>query len=281
MKNATMFSTSTRNTVPFTVPNEADVQCGRGLRNFQHPGNCKLRKQIMGNTTSFAKCKYRREKTRIIDSVIESVMREGGRFLKYDYGAKRWYDGGFVAAKQRVGIAFRDATSSSKMKRCRYEGKRDWENDTSSSSSSDDSPLAVVSKFGFETSQIPPWMDNAMSLEPYHVHVTDATRDTEISITAAKSLVEVLSDETHVSDGNRDCSCELSIIEAETWMQVLLDETQATDTDGNYDDTCEISITEQTEIWMQVLLDDTYASSNEQRSYVTPSTVAYHQEHMI
>jgi hypothetical protein len=279
MRNTTMFpTTSTRNTVPFTVPNEADVLCGRGLRNFQHPGNCKLRKHIMANTPSFAKCKYRREKTRIIDSVIKSVMREGGRFLKYDYGAKRWYDGGFLAAKQRVGIAFRDAKSSSKMKRYRFEAKGDWENDfgnyISSSSSSDDSRLALVSEIGFETSPFPPWMDNAMALEPYHVHATDANRDTEISCTAAKALMEVLSDETHISDGNLDFTCELSIVEAETWMQVLFDETQATD--GNCDDTCEVSITE-AETWMQVLLDDTYASSDEQRSYVIPSAVAYYE----
>jgi hypothetical protein len=64
--------------------------------------------------TSTSNAKKRAEKTTIIRSVIDQTLRQGGRFLKYDYSSTAWYDGGMAAAKARVGVAFRDARSPTK-----------------------------------------------------------------------------------------------------------------------------------------------------------------------
>jgi hypothetical protein len=187
-------------------------------------------------------------------------MREGGRFLKYDYVAKSWYDGGLVAAKQRVGIAFRDATTPRKMKRSRFEAKGDWKsdagNDSTSSFSSHDTPLTEGSEIGFEiSSELPAcWKSNVIADEPNNVCITENNRDTyEFGIAT-----------TQTTAGNSDDSIGFSIAEAESWMQL-----EFGTTDGNYDDMCELSITA-IETWMQVQLDDTFVvfNSDEERRVV-------------
>lgn len=85
-----------------------DVKCGRGDRNYQHPGNKYLRTLIAPKVASYQKCTIKAQKSAIIETVIEGVFRRGGRFLKYDHAAIKWYDGGLKAAKLRVSIAFRD-----------------------------------------------------------------------------------------------------------------------------------------------------------------------------
>lgn len=88
-----------------------DVLCGRSRFAFDHPGNVRLRESIQiildqYNTSS------RKERTIIIRDIIKSIMKNGGRFLKFNDKKNQWYDGGFEAAKIRVSTAVRDAARS-------------------------------------------------------------------------------------------------------------------------------------------------------------------------
>lgn len=100
----------------YVTPTDNDVLCGRGINNFKHPGNKSLRSKIVAKLDGYVLCSRRGEKTNIIRGVIADVNNQGGRFLKYDYTAKRWFDGGSEAAKTRVGVAFRDAKIPNKVK---------------------------------------------------------------------------------------------------------------------------------------------------------------------
>lgn len=97
--------------------NNNDILCGRGgLHSFQHPGNQLLRALIVLKLDEYLQCKRKGEKTTIIRGVINTIQKNGGRFLKFDSIAKVWYDGGIACAKVRVGVAFRDAKSPNKVR---------------------------------------------------------------------------------------------------------------------------------------------------------------------
>lgn len=98
----------------YVTPNNNDVLCGRGIKNFKHPGNQMLRHKIVAELDKYLLCVRRSEKSAIIRGVAEYTLQQGGRFLKYDYHERSWYDGGMAAAKMRVGVAFRDARSPTK-----------------------------------------------------------------------------------------------------------------------------------------------------------------------
>lgn len=99
----------------YAVPSNNDVLCGRGLKNFKHAGNQALRHKIIAELDRYLECTRRSDKTAIIRGVVHEIMQEGGRFLKFDFGAKVWFDGGIAAARKRVGVAFRDATDPTKV----------------------------------------------------------------------------------------------------------------------------------------------------------------------
>jgi len=98
------------------TPTEYDVLCGRGPKSFKHPGNQKLRTRIVLSLERYDKCESRKEKTLLIREIIQSIMNEGGRFLKFDKTNNCWFDGGVKAARSRVGFAFRDARTPDKVK---------------------------------------------------------------------------------------------------------------------------------------------------------------------
>lgn len=93
------------------VVNHNDVLCGRSRFAFDHPGNAILREKIASALDQYNTCS-RKGKTAIIRDIVDSVIRSGGRFLKFDDTKEQWYDGGFQVAKVRVSTAFRDARSS-------------------------------------------------------------------------------------------------------------------------------------------------------------------------
>lgn len=103
-------------------PTGNDIKCGRGVKNFVHPGNGFLRALIETKVGSYQRCTAQCQKTMVIADVIGTIFKRGGRFLKLDYSTRLWYDGGLPAAKLRVGIAFRDAVARKK-KQAREETK--------------------------------------------------------------------------------------------------------------------------------------------------------------
>lgn len=93
------------------VVNYNDVLCGRSRFAFDHPGNIILREKIANTLNKYNACN-RKGKTIIIRNIANSIIRSGGRFLKFDDKKEQWYDGGFQVAKIRVSTAFRDARSN-------------------------------------------------------------------------------------------------------------------------------------------------------------------------
>ena len=99
----------------WVTPTPNDVLCGRGRKNFQHPGNQELRAKIVTQIDTYLEASTRAGKTCVIRGIITSIMKEGGRFLRYDVSTKNWYDGGVAAGKYRVGIGLRDAVTPGKV----------------------------------------------------------------------------------------------------------------------------------------------------------------------
>jgi len=98
------------------TPRANDVLCGRGPKSFKHQGNQKLRTLIVLSLERYDRCESRKQKTLLIRDIIQSILKEGGRFLKFDKTNDGWFDGGIKAARSRVGFAFRDARTPDKVK---------------------------------------------------------------------------------------------------------------------------------------------------------------------
>lgn len=96
----------------YIVPTANDVLCGRGRNTFEHPGNKALRNLIGQRIEQYRECKRREQKTNMIHETIQVLRAKGGRFLKFDQDVNKWYDGGRIAAKSRVGVAYRDASAA-------------------------------------------------------------------------------------------------------------------------------------------------------------------------
>jgi len=98
------------------TPTPNDVLCGRGPKSFKHPGNQRLRTLIVLSLERYDRCESRKQKTLLIREIIQSILKGGGRFLKFDKTNDGWFDGGMQAARSRVGFAFRDARTPDKVK---------------------------------------------------------------------------------------------------------------------------------------------------------------------
>lgn len=156
----------------FVTPKDQDVLCGRGLAKFHHPGNQLLRTRIVASLEEYKKIgkKKRKEKSILIRRVVDTIMQEDGRFLKLDSVSKEWYDGGMAAAKYRVGIAFRDASTPKKvkcievMKEILGQQQEDGDSTERDVFSLDNGISAVVESFEDKTEgQEPPQPENSIS----------------------------------------------------------------------------------------------------------------------
>ena len=118
LSTTSLLSKKTMILPPFTyvIPCDIDVKCGRGANRFRHYGNKILRAKVALALEEYRTCPTRREKSRIIHRILDSCLSEGCRFLKYDPSANMWYNGGIKVARERIGIAFRDALQPNKVK---------------------------------------------------------------------------------------------------------------------------------------------------------------------
>jgi hypothetical protein len=89
-----------------------DVLCGRGKTSFNHVGNRRFRDIIANSVDKYNSAKSRLEKSMVVHSIVEQVKKVKGRFLKQDRFSGRWYELDERQAKEKVGHAIRDATSS-------------------------------------------------------------------------------------------------------------------------------------------------------------------------
>lgn len=96
----------------WTTPTTNDIVLGRGKTYHYHRGNQRFRAIIAVHMPQYADEKATRlRKTKIVEGIVDSLYKDGCRFLKQDRKTFVWYDVGFHKAKAKVGHALRDAIS--------------------------------------------------------------------------------------------------------------------------------------------------------------------------
>jgi hypothetical protein len=86
---------------------DVDVLFGRGGRSNHHPGNKNYRDKIM-ETQDYYRSRDKNEKTQVAQNLVDSVVKEGGRFLELCKVASRWYLVPNIVARRKVGQALRE-----------------------------------------------------------------------------------------------------------------------------------------------------------------------------
>lgn len=89
-------------------PEVTDVLCGRGENSFNHMGNRQFRQLIVETVGRYKTAFTRKQKTRVVMRVANTIIDRGGRFLIRDGKTGAWRDGGIPQGQKKVGHAFRD-----------------------------------------------------------------------------------------------------------------------------------------------------------------------------
>jgi hypothetical protein len=94
------------------IPTTNDILLGRGKTYHNHRGNQRFRAIIAVHIPKYSDEETtRKQKTRIVQSIVEDMYNDGCRFLKQDGKSTLWHDVEFHNAKKKVGHALRDATA--------------------------------------------------------------------------------------------------------------------------------------------------------------------------
>ena len=108
-------------------------------------GNRRFRDLIAASTDKYNDAKSRLEKSMVVHYIVEEVKKINGRFLKQDRFSGKWYELDERQAKEKVGHAIRDATSSIDPKKKTLKKTRS-KSSTTSSPSTKDSPFDTSNK---------------------------------------------------------------------------------------------------------------------------------------
>jgi hypothetical protein len=104
---------------PFTFPwiecpSQQDVLLGRGRPIMNHKGNVIMRELVGSKLSRFNAATQKHVRTSIIEEVVREIQARGGRFLREDPNMNGfWIEVDIIAARQKVGIYFRDLRCSS------------------------------------------------------------------------------------------------------------------------------------------------------------------------
>ncbi|CAB9522872.1 Nitrilase family, member 2 [Seminavis robusta] len=101
--------------LPFDfVPGNFDVLCGRGKKNYNSPGNQRLRQIVESYVEQYSAATSRQDKSDILSAIVNEVRSASpdGGFIKQDPVTERWFEVGDFLAREKVSQAFRDALSS-------------------------------------------------------------------------------------------------------------------------------------------------------------------------
>ncbi len=85
-----------------------DVMCGRHRLAFNNVGNRRFRVTVSLSVEQYMKAATRKDKSRIILSVVDIVKSTGGRFIKWNNREKMWLELNEKEAREKVGHALRD-----------------------------------------------------------------------------------------------------------------------------------------------------------------------------
>ena len=108
--NSTVSSSSN---LAIELPGKCDVLLGRGRPLQEHPGNQRFRTLVDSYVEQYESSKKRKEKTELTELVLETIQREGGRFVQMEEGSNGskssglWYEVSDAVARDKVSHAFR------------------------------------------------------------------------------------------------------------------------------------------------------------------------------
>jgi hypothetical protein len=89
-----------------------DVLCGRSAFALNNVGNRRFRVTVSMALNKYLTTPTRTGKTKVIDSIVDTVRRSGGRFLKWRHA--RWVELDMKQAREKVGHALRDMSGAIK-----------------------------------------------------------------------------------------------------------------------------------------------------------------------
>eukprot|EP00547_Thalassionema_nitzschioides_P013901 CAMPEP_0194252396 /NCGR_PEP_ID=MMETSP0158-20130606/27494_1 /TAXON_ID=33649 /ORGANISM="Thalassionema nitzschioides, Strain L26-B" /LENGTH=117 /DNA_ID=CAMNT_0038989799 /DNA_START=73 /DNA_END=423 /DNA_ORIENTATION=- len=89
----------------FPQPN--DVLCQTGKSTFEHEGNRYFRAIIEDKKASYQAAPDRRQKSLILEEVVQHILNRGGRFLKRKTNKDHWVVASLRDAKDKSSYAFR------------------------------------------------------------------------------------------------------------------------------------------------------------------------------
>lgn len=84
-------------------------------------GNRRFRDAVSSSLPAFRDASNRFEKSLVVQGIVESIKKEGGRFLKYNQAQRSWVELNDQQANEKVGHAVRDAV---KLIENKQEGKK-------------------------------------------------------------------------------------------------------------------------------------------------------------
>jgi hypothetical protein len=93
-------------------PKDLDVLCGRGGKVNQHPGNMVYRKVVEYNKP-FYQSVHKRNRMLVSQSIVQSILNYGGRFLTSTSKDKSWTTIEFKKAVQKTSQALREFKKTS------------------------------------------------------------------------------------------------------------------------------------------------------------------------
>ncbi|GAX18864.1 hypothetical protein FisN_26Hh166 [Fistulifera solaris] len=92
-------------------PLKSDVLFGRRRSYRLHPGNVHLRR-LCDDHLSLFESLAKGGKNELTKVILDRILREGGRFIKYDTKSKRWLNVTTEEARVKIAHRFRDARTS-------------------------------------------------------------------------------------------------------------------------------------------------------------------------
>jgi len=92
-------------------PREVDVLCGRGGLINKHPGNVVYRKVVDYNKPYYQSV-HKKHRILVSQSIVQSILNFGGRFLTLGAKSKTWMEIGYKRAVQKTSQALRERSAA-------------------------------------------------------------------------------------------------------------------------------------------------------------------------
>ena len=98
-------------------PSPFNILCGRGIGNFNSPGNRRFKEIISEYVDTYQQAPSKVEKTEVVQKVLKTIKINGGRFIKQsDVDGREWYEISDREALEKTAHKLRDYISAQEMK---------------------------------------------------------------------------------------------------------------------------------------------------------------------